>query len=761
MGPWVYLVRWVLIVVGVIGGALVVSYSSPDERVDGSSFTPLDPTSYLARISSSRPVGSDRYPTFPGTPLFEGDYIPAGRLTQQKSCGLAGCHPDVTAQWNRSAHHFASFNNPLYRASVDYTRLRKGDEGVRWCAGCHDPVLLASGSIDGEVTEQTPHADDGVTCLTCHNIKAVQDLTGNGRYVLHAPDVSSLDEEFPLSPLIYGFIRALPRTHRETFLKPVHQAPELCSACHRVGLHPAQNGYKWLRGQDQFGGWQNGGASGRVARSFYTPKAAMRCQDCHMPLVDSQDAGNDQGKIRSHTFPGANVALASVTGQSEQVADVMKFLVGSLRVDLFAVRFTPSDTHPEKVMIPAEGAQLPPGQRVTVDVVVRNLRVGHAFPEGVLDNKEVWLEVWATDPTGAEVFRFGGLDDQGELRADTHRYGAILLDEAGNAIDKRNIGDFRIPLFRRVIGPGQSDVARMQFTVPKDSPMLTLHAQLRYRKSSPFYNRWAFAGVRDPSSPLPPLGSAVDSGRYLFDPNKVVPPVPIVDIATAQLTLGVGAPPAAASAVPLEERWYDYGVGLLVQRDLPRAGRAFDELIQHSPGFVSGYVGRARVALADGDPGLALTLLEKADEVHQAADPAMVDRIAALRGEAQSRSGDYPAAIATFRQVLTHFPMDRSMWVDLGYALFQNGEDRAALVALEEVFRQDPDDVGGWGLKVRVLRSLGQNAEADQAQAIFDVLKEDTEQQGARAIYLESHPEMRWESRPAHEHGGGEKGEGL
>ncbi|MFN0055822.1 MAG: multiheme c-type cytochrome [Planctomycetales bacterium] len=59
------------------------------------------------------------------------------------------CHEDAYSGWFNSAHHFSSFNNPAYLASVKETResafKRDGNVSAsRWCAGCQ----VAGGHAD-------------------------------------------------------------------------------------------------------------------------------------------------------------------------------------------------------------------------------------------------------------------------------------------------------------------------------------------------------------------------------------------------------------------------------------------------------------------------------------------------------------------------------------------------------------------------------------------------------------------------------------
>ena len=135
-----------------------------------------------------------------GTQYFEpslartatGNYIPADVLMMDNYCKK--CHADVHAGWEGSSHHFSSFNNPVYLASVRETRevALKRDGNVkasRWCAGCHDPVPFYSGAFDNpsydDVHHPTSHA--GITCTTCHAITNVNSTRGNADYTIDEP----------------------------------------------------------------------------------------------------------------------------------------------------------------------------------------------------------------------------------------------------------------------------------------------------------------------------------------------------------------------------------------------------------------------------------------------------------------------------------------------------------------------------------------------------------------------------------------------
>ncbi len=123
-------------------------------------------------------------------------------------------------------------------------------------------------------------------------------------------------------------------------MKPFHreQTAEFCSSCHKVHLDVPVNGYRWIRGFNDYDNWQASGVSGQGARSFYYPAAPQRCADCHMPLVDSNDPAAKNGKVRSHRFPAANTALPYVNRDPVQLKVVQDFLRdGQISVDVFGI----------------------------------------------------------------------------------------------------------------------------------------------------------------------------------------------------------------------------------------------------------------------------------------------------------------------------------------------------------------------------------------------------------------------------------------
>ncbi|MEE2973183.1 MAG: hypothetical protein VX672_08655, partial [Planctomycetota bacterium] len=190
-----------------------------------------------------------------------GGTIPIEHLLDNDHC--IECHADAHAQWGDSAHSESSFNNPLYAFSVRNTRQAMLDrfhklEPSRFCAGCHDPAILMSGSWEQDRWTDPKRADEvavdrlgsaSIGCIVCHGIEDVSTL-GNASYTFRDPPRYPF--AFSDSPFLQWVNRQLilakPDFHKRTFLKPVHKTAEFCGACHKVFLPEELNGYKWLPG---------------------------------------------------------------------------------------------------------------------------------------------------------------------------------------------------------------------------------------------------------------------------------------------------------------------------------------------------------------------------------------------------------------------------------------------------------------------------------------------------------------------------------
>ena len=458
---------------------------------------------------------------------------------------------------------------------------------------------------------------------------------GNADFTVEYPPLHELANSHNryIRAIDYFLTYLNPKPHKQTFLKPYMAAAEFCASCHKVHLDVPVNHYRWVRGFNDYDNWQASGVSGQGARSFYYPPKTQACADCHMPLIDSHDPGNHDGKVHSHRFPAANTAVAYANQDQSQLQATEQFLKsGFITVDIFAV--SPIDTV-EQVQSAMRGMKwqalppamrrrsdtiqanttfavgeeaeqsgpavirevgklsaplgvaataLEPGSTARVDVVVRTRKIGHFFPGGTVDAFDVWLELQAKDVDGRVIFWSGNATDNGPVEPGAHFYRSYQLDAEANPINKRNAWQARSTLYVRLIPPGAADVAHYRVKVPANARgPISFTAKLNYRKFSWYYTQFVYAGQPKPGQDPALLGLDRNGLEYQFlrasIPANVsgmirgrIPEIPIVTLAQANASVPLGQ--AAWSPVVRKqdrERWNDWGIGLLLQGDLKGA----------------------------------------------------------------------------------------------------------------------------------------------------------------------------------------------
>ena len=229
-------------------------------------------------------------------------------------------------------------------------------------------------------------------------------MTGNADYNIadHQEDPYLFaDTEHGILRLLHDTaLKARPAVHKAQMLKPFFQTSEFCATCHKVSLDTRLNGYRWLRGQDEYDNWHDSGVALNASRTFYLPGSRRVCQDCHMPLEEAVegDVSATDGYVRSHRFLAVNTALPFLRGDRETIARIEAFLRDSkLRVDIAALRRPGGGVDYQPALAPPA---VRPGERLEIDVAVRNLGVGHTFPGGTNDSNEGWLEITVADGGG-------------------------------------------------------------------------------------------------------------------------------------------------------------------------------------------------------------------------------------------------------------------------------------------------------------------------------------------------------------------------
>jgi len=423
--------------------------------------------------------------------------IATGALAGSASCGTTGCHEEITREWEPSAHRYASrssFFQLIQGAMAD----ANGAESTRYCAGCHDPIALFSGSKNIYNEDlSSPGADEGVSCASCHSIVRT-DVQGNANFIL-APPVRYLAEDSFVGRFL---IRAYPQHHKASYGRPLLQTPEFCGACHKQFIDKDINRSTRVQLQNQYDAWKGSHWFVADAKNPQRPDAekTLACRDCHMRLQDSVDpvAAKRDGKHRHHGFIAANQwlpALHGLPGAEKHIRLTEEWLRGETVVPEIADRWPGGPVVPLSIEAPDE---VKPGEKVKLRVVADNRKTGHTFPTGPLDVIQSWIEVHVTRG-GKTVFRSGALDDAGFIEAGSFVFKSEGVDRAGNLIDRHNLWDMVGSRFRRMLFPGHSDReeytfecvcedetriagGEAEFQAPEGDGDLEVTALLHYRK---------------------------------------------------------------------------------------------------------------------------------------------------------------------------------------------------------------------------------------------------------------------------------------
>ncbi|MCF6263187.1 MAG: tetratricopeptide repeat protein [Xanthomonadales bacterium] len=569
------------------------------------------------------------------------------------------CHQDSVEQWSVSAHRFASFNNPFYRRTIEETRKKHGKKKSQFCGACHDPALLLSGIMLNDINPASAEAQAGLTCIACHGIATIDGRRGNGNYLFStsaSPYLFSDTESSSLQLLHDYLLRAKPQAHKAQQLKPFFRQSEFCLTCHKVSLDRDVNDYRWLRGQNEYDSWHNSGHAHNQPMTWYEPNNARQCQDCHMPFEQADmDVSAKSGKVRSHRFLAANTALPFLRRDNTSVRAIEKFMQNdTLRTKIFAIHIP--GRHLITDFTSVDLSQLA-GESIQVDIIVRNLNVGHAFPGGTNDSNQAWLKftVYADDKL---LYSSGGLNSDGFVDPGAHFYNTLLIDRNAKRIAHRNVLDIHTVVYNNVIGPGSVDIVRYSFTVPVLSPgtALSFQAELLWRKFNQTFTDFVF------------------TDKLNFPVTKITSDT--VDSSTPHKNN------------PLAWQDYnDYGIGSYLDGDMHAALWAFKYVTQLVPEKMEGYLNQARVYLTQGN------FLETEKQMRLASQKGPGNaRVVFFWGLLFEKLGKTNDAIDAYRYTLQTYPDSRDVWFRLGRSYWLSDHLQEAVTAYKKVLDIDPEN---------------------------------------------------------------------
>lgn len=679
--------------------------------------------------------------------------IPIAELTAIEGC--VTCHPDAHASWSNSAHRFASFDNPVYAAAVRQTRSVEPEMST-FCAGCHDPVLLVSGTFDDprlddpSIDPRTiPGATAGVNCLVCHSIVDVAPA-GNGSWVLDTPQRYPFhDSESAFGQWVNRqLIRARPGFHKRAMLKPgVTDSALLCGTCHKAWIPEGLNHYRWLPGQNHYDSWRLSGVSGHGVTSWRWPEYPQTdCNGCHMALIASTGMsardrdGSGIATVHDHLFAAGNTALAVLLDLPDrrQVLEAHeKILASAMRVDIVGLLEGGAIDGAFMGPLRPELPRLEPGSTYLLEVVSRNTGTGHTFTQGTSDSNEIWLDV--TVRSGDRVIgRSGAIDENGRVDPWAYRLNTFVIDGEGNRIENRDPESIFTSVYNHQVPPGAASVTHYRLVVPDDATsMIEIDVALRYRKFD--------------SALMDFVYGETDGEAYV----KELPSVVVArDSVVLPLTIDTREAPVQRTPVEAWERMYDYGIGLFLKGPrgpLRQAAVAFERVVAMER--AEGDFGLARTYLQQGRFDEAVAALTRASSTGSTVAPWGVTYFSGVadleRGLLEPARERFEALVA---EQATRFPQatargfefagDDTLLLDLAETdlrLARAGEPAAFQRALEladQVIARNPQSVRAWWLRAQVLEGMGGSpAEVAEARAIHDRHRPD-EQAAERAVRL-------------------------
>lgn len=450
----------------------------------------------------------DEYRGNPFAPTYArtagNEFINPDVLAHSASCGTIGCHEEILAEWEPSAHRFSAMNPPFQAVQKNFAAERSAAD-TRYCAGCHDPISLFAGAKDiHNLSLSAPGMQEGASCAVCHSISHV-DQRGNADYVLTPPKKYLGEHAAGLAKRVSDFlIRAYPRQHLLDYDRNILRTPEFCGACHKQFIPEALNRFGASPSQNQFDEW-------RKSHWFDENNSdqSLSCRDCHMRLVPgSRDPGAgeagdqrrtaDDGAHRHHGTIGTNFFMSEVLKLPhwEKHRELTEaWIKGETVLPEIAHLWPAGPVAPIEIVAPAIA---PRGAPLDLEVVVRNRKIGHNFVTGPLDFLRAWVHLTVHDATGAVIAEFGGIDPLTRRIQDEpgveHRPGrprdegtfvleGVPLDEDGQPLLRHELWRKAGGSGNRTIFPRYADKQTYRIDVPTNTPgPLTVTARLNFRR---------------------------------------------------------------------------------------------------------------------------------------------------------------------------------------------------------------------------------------------------------------------------------------
>jgi len=670
---------------GVLGAAIALAACSKGSR-DAKTEGPLaTPSPVPVAIIPERGAGA----LAPSLARIVSGAAPPGagdQLADVEDC--AQCHADVASQWRKSAHAFASFNNPIYRVVVEKLRKDRGDKTSQFCGGCHDVALLIDGAMFGTIEPTDLRAHAGITCKTCHGIEGAR-ADGNASWDL---DLSPIP--VPKDGDAESVLRHRARVGRATL-----RTTEMCSSCHKAFLDDSTGNAHHLVGQDDASPWARSVFAGSEGARIDEDIPKRDCLSCHMPrtVATQGDLGAKNGTVASHYFLGGHTWLASMQGDGELVEKTRAFLMNRVSVDVAGIRHAGG----KHEVVSGAPVALVPGEEAVVDVALRNLDVGHRFPGGVMDADGTWIEVTIDDARGQRVAEAGTAQEASGADPTAHVLASYMAREDGTRLDVRETHEFQAGVFTNTLAPRDAAVVGYGFVAPLEAARypLKVTAKLRHRTRNLELQRAACADTKSERGRsfgqvgLEKVARAIDACRVQ----------PITEVGRAAIVVNAAGAAASVPARAVEPRAvafarrFAYGLGLshalqerLDDARLPLAAALELAQTPRERAMVLGMV--ATIASKEGRTDEAFAVAASADAAAKEAGMTAPVAMQRVRAEVLAATWRLEEAAPLFLDVATRSPRDDVAWSTAAVTFGGAGQFRNALEAAARGLSVQPRD---------------------------------------------------------------------
>lgn len=718
----------------------------------GTSRERIDPpaTATKAVTSEPRPV-SALLPTPPDGPMAPSlARITTGSphaglgdtIADVEAC--ANCHADVASQWRKSAHAFASFNNPVYRVAVERLRKDRGEKTSHFCGGCHDVSLLVDGAMLGEILPTDLRAHAGITCQTCHGIEGAR-ADGNASW-----DLDTSPVPFPKEGDAESNLRHRARVGRATL-----RTAAMCSTCHKAFLDKDTGNAAHLTGQDDATPWMRSAFAGSDTARVDDVVAEKDCRGCHMPRVPAVmgDPGAKNGTVASHWFLGAHTWLAAMQNDAELVARAQAFMANRVSLDVGGVRHAGGKLD----VTSGQPALVEPGEDAVLDVVIRNLDVGHRFPGGVMDAQDTWIEIVVDDARGKRIAEAGTEQEATGLDPTAHVLSSYMAKPDGSRLKVRETHEFRAGVWNHTIPPRDAAVVGFGLVAPSDEAAYPLRAtvRLRHRSRNLELQKAACADTRSERGRsfgkvgIAKVARAIDACKTQ----------PVTDLAKTQIVVSSskGTPFPARADEPRDVafgRRYAYALGLshalqehLDDARLPAEAAFALASNPRERAMVAGLV--ALVASRQGRVDETFDAAKRADQELGAVAPSMQR----ARADVLASTWRLTEAAPLYLDAATRAPSDDAAWSTAAVTFGSAGDPFSAADAAKRGLAVQPRDGDMLRVQALALPFLGADRSLTaRAEAVFLERRTPDDAPGIRGKCSAKVPGCANERVPVHVH---------